>query len=202
MLRRRRNSGRSSWRPCFRYVCSRSTLKTQNPFKEPAPTASLFRRLPWLRMRSSACSSRARRLRRTSRYLRPLPCLQQHHRCHLPQLNFVTLSQVLRRTHVLNDCFLILPGQNNSSPFATINGCRIGAISVCTNNPLTRSNPSRPPHPPHAGTGTAPPRTSSADWQEVNTAWGYCAMLLTAAGAFPEQPFSTANPFKNTCYMF
>jgi hypothetical protein len=31
--------------------------------------------------------------------------------------------------------------------------------------------------------GTAPPRTSSVDWQEVNTAWGQAAMLLNAAAA-------------------
>ena len=32
---------------------------------------------------------------------------------------------VLRRSHALNDCFLIMPGEGNS-PFATINGFRIG----------------------------------------------------------------------------
>ncbi len=49
-----------------------------------------------------------------------------------------------------------MPGESGSSPFTTINGFRIG---------------------------TAPPHTSAADWQEVNTAWGQAAMLLTAAAA-------------------
>ncbi len=33
---------------------------------------------------------------------------------------------VLRRSHVLNDCFLIMPSESGSSPFGTINGFKIG----------------------------------------------------------------------------
>lgn len=33
---------------------------------------------------------------------------------------------VLRRSHVLNDCFHIMPGDSASSPFSTINGFKIG----------------------------------------------------------------------------